>query len=103
LGNAYYFPRRISTAIDFHQQSLIKREIGDRQGEANSLGNLGNAYFSLGDYQRAIDFHQRSGEISDRHGEALGNLGTAHSVSWESIARAIDFYQQSISDTAGNC
>ncbi|MEA5464591.1 tetratricopeptide repeat protein [Leptothoe sp. PORK10 BA2] len=69
-------------AIDFHQQSLaIKREIGDRQGEANSLGNLGSAYYSLSQYERAIDFHQQSlaidREIGDRQGEALSlnNLG----------------------------
>ncbi len=52
------------------------REIGDRQGEATSLGNLGNAYNSLGQYQQAIDFHQQSleiaWEIGDRQGE--GNL-----------------------------
>ena len=47
-------------AIDFQQQSLeIEREIGDRNGEANSLGNLGLAYYSLGQYQQAIDFQQQ--------------------------------------------
>ncbi len=39
-----------------HQQSLaIKREIGDRGGEAKSYGNLGNVYYSLGEYQKAIE------------------------------------------------
>ncbi|MFK8186530.1 MAG: tetratricopeptide repeat protein [Phormidesmis sp.] len=37
----------------------MAREIGDRQGEAASLGSLGNAYYSLGQYQQAIDFHQQ--------------------------------------------
>ncbi|MEO1353011.1 MAG: tetratricopeptide repeat protein, partial [Cyanobacteria bacterium J06635_15] len=62
-------------AIDYQHQSLaIQREIGDRSGEATSLGNLGNAYQSLGDYQQAIDYQHQSlairREIGDRRGEA---------------------------------
>ena len=30
-------------------------EIGDRHGEANSVGNLGIAYVYLGQYQQAIE------------------------------------------------
>ncbi|MEO1348896.1 MAG: tetratricopeptide repeat protein, partial [Cyanobacteria bacterium J06635_15] len=88
--------------INFHQQSLdIARQIGDRQGEAYSLGNLGNAYYSLGDYPRAIDFHQQSldiaRQISDRQGEAysLGNLGNAYYFLGD-YPRAINFHQQSL-------
>ncbi|MEN8444097.1 MAG: tetratricopeptide repeat protein, partial [Cyanobacteria bacterium J06555_13] len=69
--------------IDFQQQSLIiQREIGDRNGEANSLGNLGTAYYSLGQYERAIDFQQQSliiqREIGDRNGEAISLLNRAN-------------------------
>jgi tetratricopeptide (TPR) repeat protein len=100
LGNAYDSLGQYQRAIDFHQQHLeISRKIGDRQGEANSLGNLGIAYKSLGQYQRAIDFHQQlleiSREIGYRQGEAasLGNLGNAyHSLG--QYQRAIDFHQQ---------
>ena len=62
----------------------LYRELGDRQGEANSLGNLGLAYDALGEYERAIDFHNQSltidRETGDRRGEAnsLGNLGNAY-------------------------
>ena len=60
-------------SIDFHQQSIeIKCEISDRNGEANSLGNLGNAYQSLGQYQRAIDFYQQSLEIEREIGKKRG-------------------------------
>jgi tetratricopeptide (TPR) repeat protein len=61
----------------------ITKEIGDRNGEAKSLGNLGIAYYSLGQYQQAIQFQQQSleitKEIGDRNGEAnsLHNLGLA--------------------------
>jgi tetratricopeptide (TPR) repeat protein len=89
-------------AIEFHQQSLaIDREIGDRHGEAVSLGNLGIVYESLGKYQRAREFHQQSlaidREIGSRHGEAhsLGNLGNVYNTLGES-QRAIELYQQSL-------
>ena len=62
-------------AIDFYQQSLeIKREIGDRRGEASSLTALGNVYQSLGKYQRAIDFYQQSLEIKREIGDGSANL-----------------------------
>jgi len=38
----------VRKAIEFHEQALmIGREIGDRQGEGNALGNLGLAYAAL--------------------------------------------------------
>jgi len=51
-------------ALQSWEQALtIYREIGYRQGEAGSLGNLGNAYVSLGQYHRAIAFYEQSLEI----------------------------------------
>lgn len=82
LGNAYNSLGDYPKAIEYHQQSLkIAREIGDRQGEANSLGNLGNAYNSLGDYPKAIEYYQQSlkivRDIGSRQEEAISwfNLG----------------------------
>jgi CHAT domain-containing protein/Tfp pilus assembly protein PilF len=83
------------------QALTIYLEIGDRLGEANSLGNLGLAYYSLGQYQKAIAFHQQSleieREIGNRQGEAnsLGSLGTAY-YSLGQYQKAIDFHQQSL-------
>ena len=82
MGNAYQSLGQYQEAIKFHQQSLeIQRDIGNRNGEANSLNNLGNAYQSLGEYQEAIEFYQQSLEIQrkigNRYGEANSwfNLG----------------------------
>ena len=93
LGNAYDSLGQYQRAIAFHQQSLdIKKEIGDIQGESNSLGNLGNAYNSLGQYERAIAFYQQSldifKEIGDIRGKANAwfNLG----LSLEKVDREQD-------------
>jgi tetratricopeptide (TPR) repeat protein len=75
LGSAYQLLGEYQRAIDFQQQSLeIQREIGNRRGEAVSLGNLGSTYQLLGEHQRAINFHKQSleikREIGNRRGEA---------------------------------
>ncbi len=69
-------------AIEYYEQQLtIAREIGDRRGEGNALGNLGNAYADLGDSRKAIEYYEQhltiAREIGDRRGEGadLGNLG----------------------------
>ena len=102
LGIAYDSLGQSERAIDFFQQSLdIKKEIGDIQGESNSLNNLGNACYFLGQYERAIAFYQQSldiaKEIGDIQGESrsLNNLGTAYE-SLGQYERAIAFYQQSL-------
>ena len=77
----------------------MHREIGDRRGEGNSLGNLGIAYRQLGEERRAIEYHEQalviSREIDDRRGEGadLGSLGTAYLALGEE-RRAIEHYEQ---------
>jgi tetratricopeptide (TPR) repeat protein len=102
LGNVYNSLGKYQESLNFFQQSLtIQREIGDRNGEANSLGNLGNVYTSLGQYQEALDFYQQSlaieREIGNRHGEEhlLGDLGNVYHF-LRQYQEALDFYQQSL-------
>ena len=46
---------QIREAIDLFQQSLpIYQEIGDRRGEAQSLGNLGMTYTQINQYEKAV-------------------------------------------------
>jgi tetratricopeptide (TPR) repeat protein len=105
LGNAYDSLGQYERAIAFYQQSLdIFKDIGDIQGESNSLNGLGNAYYSLGQYERAIAFYQQSldikKEIRDIQGESssLGNLGSAY-YSLGQYERAIAFNQKSLDIT----
>jgi len=113
-GIEQYYKSQFREAFASWEQALaLYRGMGDRQGEASSLGNLGLAYDSLGQYQRAIDFHEQhltiAREIGDRKGEAssLGNLGNAYR-SLGQYQRAIDFHEQyltiarEIGDRKGN-
>ena len=66
-------------ALDYYQQALpIRREVGDRAGEAATLNNIGLVYDGLGDRQRALDYYQQAlpilREVGDRAGEAVTRL-----------------------------
>ena len=85
LGVKQYQTSQLRAALQSWQTALkFYQEIGNRQGEASSLGNLGLAYQSLGESHKAINFHQQylniSREIGDRLGIAnsLGNLGISY-------------------------
>ena len=85
---------------------VIAREIGDRRGEGNALGNLGLACADLGEPRKAIGFYGQQlaivREIGDRRGEgaSLGNLGLAHAAVGErrkAIAhaeQAVEIFEQ---------
>ena len=57
------------------QALVIHREIGDRRGEGNVLGNLGRAFTALDEPKKAIQFYEQAlviaREIGDRFGEGL--------------------------------
>ncbi|MFI7600982.1 tetratricopeptide repeat protein, partial [Actinoplanes sp. NPDC049681] len=69
-------------ALTYYQQALpIRREVGDRAGEATTLNNIGSVYDGLGDPQQALTYYQQAlpirREVGDRAGEAttLNNIG----------------------------
>jgi tetratricopeptide (TPR) repeat protein len=83
------------------QAAAAAREIGDRRGEGNVLGNLGIAYAALGETRRAIAYYDQSlatmREIGDRQGQGkvLGNLGTAYAALGDTRS-AIECYKQNL-------
>ena len=62
----------------------IRKEFGDRAGEACCYGDLGAVYQSAGEYEKSREYHEKSlairKEIGERAGEAscYGNLGTVY-------------------------
>jgi tetratricopeptide (TPR) repeat protein len=86
----------------------LHREIGDRRGEGNDLGNLGNAYAALGDARKAIEFYEQAlaiaREIGDRRNEGnawLGNLGLAYAALGDA-RKAIEFYEKQLAIAPGD-
>ncbi len=67
--------KRGERALEYYEQALaIRREVGDRAGEATALTNLGDAFDGLGDPQRALELYEQAlairREVGDRAGEA---------------------------------
>ena len=77
------------------------QEIGDRQGEGVSLGNLGLAYYGLGEISNAIEFFEQAlviaRQTADRRNEGnwLGDLGIAH-AGFGKTHKAIEYYEQAL-------
>ena len=62
-------------AREYQEKALaIRIEIGDRDGEAKSCGNLGTLFQSLCQYDKAREYQEKALaikiEIGDRDGEA---------------------------------
>ncbi len=84
LGDIARRTGNLDEAEEHYLKSLATaRDIGDRHGEAETLGNLGVVVQRGGDLDAAEEYHQQSldikRDIDDRHGEAmsLNNLGAA--------------------------
>jgi tetratricopeptide (TPR) repeat protein len=88
LADAGRLPRAVRPgggarrAIEFYEQALvIAREIGERLGEGNALGNLGNAHADLGDAHQAIEFYEQQLVIIREIGDQLGQGNTLFNMS----------------------
>ena len=82
--------------IGYLERSLaIRREIGDRMGEAQAANNLADAYQALGRTEEALELYRRAlelnREVGYRYGEgvALVNLGSTL-LDLDRAAEAVD-------------
>ena len=79
----------------------IRREVGDRAGEAVTLSNIGGVYDGLGERRRALEYHGQAlpimREVGNRAGEAttLNNFGAVHRGLGEP-RRALEYYGQAL-------
>ena len=82
----------------------IRREVGDRAGEANTLNNIGLVYDHIGQPQEALSFYEQAlpiaREVGDRAGEAsiLSNIGAVYRDT-NQPSEAIDIWEQSVTIT----
>jgi serine phosphatase RsbU (regulator of sigma subunit)/TPR repeat protein len=89
-------------SIEYHLKSLkIRREIGDKKGEASSLNNIGLNYKSQGDYDKTLEYYTKSLLIQEKTGyqpgisSSLNNIGN---LFWETgdFDKAIEYYNKSL-------
>jgi tetratricopeptide (TPR) repeat protein len=89
-------------AIECYERSLaIRREIGDRQGEGESINGLGNANRSLRRFDAAVACYEKAlslcKETGDEHGRGiiLSNIGVVY-ADQQQFARATDYYRRAL-------
>ena len=89
-------------SIELDEQSLIiKRGIGDREGEGNSLSRLGSCYAVLGNVHKAIEYYEQAlsiaREINHRRGEEgrLSNLGNRY-YELDDMRKSVEFHEQAL-------
>jgi tetratricopeptide (TPR) repeat protein len=102
LGSIHSLLSEQRKAIKYNRQALsIAREVGDKNGEENALGNVGNSYHFLGETRKAIEHYEQAlaiaREIEDfRNGGVwLGNLGSAYAEMGE-MSKAIEYFEQAL-------
>src|SRR5262249_9550875 len=89
-------------ALDHYNEALqLRRDIGDRQGQAETLNSIGKVYSSLEERQKALDQYNQALQlivlVGDRQGQAatLSNLGEAYDSRGEK-QKALDYYNQAL-------
>jgi tetratricopeptide (TPR) repeat protein len=91
--------------LEYYEKALpIRREVGDRGGEATTLNNIGRVYDAQGRQQEALEYFEKAllifREVGDRWGESilLANIGrvldalgrTAEAVRYFELSVALD-------------
>ncbi|GJD19282.1 TPR domain protein [Rivularia sp. IAM M-261] len=89
-------------ALQTYQRVLeIRRQLGDKAGEAAALNKLGEVYNGLNQPTQALEVLQQSVNIykviADKAaiGEVLDNIGTSYRLKLDA-AKALEFYQQAL-------
>ncbi len=102
LGEVYDDLGKKQEALASFEQALgIRREVGDRRGEGETLNDLGTVYNALGKQQEALAYYQQAlgilREVGDRgwEGETLNNLGEVYNALGKQ-REALAYYQQAL-------
>ena len=102
ISRIYHAWGRNEEALKLLEQSLaIRREIGDRAGEAVTLNNISQIYDAWGRYEEALKLLEQSlaiwREVGDRAGEAVTswNLGLEYERRGD-LTRALPLLESSV-------
>ena len=103
LGNVYVELADYEQAeIRLRESLTLRQSLGDKDGQANALGNLGNLAFHQGNYRLALGFYQQALQLRDPadHEWFAGyynNVGNLYRHQGD-YSLALDYYQRALSE-----
>ncbi len=89
-------------ALELFEQTLpLRREVGDRAGEATTLNNMASVYRATGQPKRALELYEQTlplrREVGDRAGEAATLNGLAYLLmEMQHYEEALTAFEQSV-------
>jgi signal transduction histidine kinase len=89
-------------SLEYARQALdLARQLGDREGEADALGNVGIGHYYLADYKQALAYYTDCLDLSEQIAydkgiaNALNNIGVLHFV-WGDLDRTLEYYSRAL-------
>jgi len=102
LAGVYRNTGQPGRALELYEQALpIRREVGDRAGEAATINNMALVYSDTGQPGRALELYEQAQpitrEVGDRAGEAatIHNMALVYSATGQ-LGRALELYEQAL-------
>ncbi len=105
MGSVYSALGEKQKALGYYEQALaIRREVGDRAGEAVALNNIGGVYHALGELQKALAYFEQAlpihRAVGNRGGEALTYFWMCYVYeALGDLDKAIEFVERAIQTT----
>jgi predicted ATPase len=83
------------------QLILVARALGDKQVEAEAIGELGTRYYQIGEYERAVELQQKSQSLFEEREDKRGVAAMHHQLGMLAqdqgdYVEAARLYQQSL-------
>jgi tetratricopeptide (TPR) repeat protein len=99
IGDIYRDTKQYQQALEFYQEALIAKQIGEQSLEAMILSRIGDIYFQQGMYEKSLSFFQQTLTIRrnshDKSGEnnALAEIARIY-FHLNKIDKALELYEQ---------
>jgi tetratricopeptide (TPR) repeat protein len=93
---------RYAEALTYYFESLKLEELmGNKRGQAITLGNIGIIYYDQKEYNKALDYYQKSYELKKEMNEVgsisttLGNMGVVYHDQ-NNLEKALEYYRKAL-------
>jgi CHAT domain-containing protein len=102
LGLVYRYLGDFQRSIDYYERALVlRRQVGDRRGEAITIANIGSVYRSLGEPARTLELLNealaiyKEGGFKRNEARTLSSIGAVYTILDEN-EKALETYRRAL-------